>query len=64
MRRALVITLVTVVGACGSQDASLTPVSSHELVAQVAVRLPSTPGEHAPSLVTIDRSAKRGDSEL
>ena len=65
MRGALVITLgITLVGACGSQDASLTPVGSHELVAQTAVRLPSTPGEHAPSLVTIDRSAKRGDSEL
>jgi len=60
MRAAIIALLVA---ACGSQEA-LAPQSSADVVATTAARLPGAPGEHAPSLVTIDRSAKRGATEL
>ncbi len=61
MRRA--IGLLLMLAACGGVEAPRvleTPVVETPTVpvtvAQVAARLPSKPGEHSPSLVTIDRS--------
>jgi len=49
---------------CGSHEAAVRPVPTPEVVTKVDARLPSAPGIHAPSLVVIDRSAKRDGFDL
>jgi hypothetical protein len=52
--------------ACGSQDATVPPVVGGDPVraAAIAARIPSTPGEHGPSLVAIDRTVKPIDGDV
>src|SRR5687768_11747839 len=58
MRALIAIMLV----GCGSQDAAVRPVTVEPV--KVEPRLPSTPGEHGPSLVAIDRRASRDGHDL
>jgi len=45
---------------CGSSESAVRPVPTPDVV-KVDARLPRAPGDHGPSLVAIDRSAKRED---
>nr|MBA3395671.1 hypothetical protein [Deltaproteobacteria bacterium] len=75
MRAVLAIGTLLVIG-CGSQDAAVRPVDGHAVVApnagqvggqgagRIAVRLPSIPGEHGPSLVAIDRTRPGTTDEI
>jgi hypothetical protein len=70
VRGAVVVLAVVlaIAGACGSQGARPEP-SSIPLVtasprAAAAARLPRAPGEHAPSLVAIDRGVPRAPDEV
>ncbi len=61
-RRALALRVIgllaSLLAACGSQEASaLLDVERPTSVTNVTVRIPRTPGEHAPSLVEVDRGA-------
>ncbi|HEX3764869.1 MAG TPA: multiheme c-type cytochrome [Kofleriaceae bacterium] len=65
MRGALVVVAIAAAaagGACGSPGArpEASPVPPHV----AAARLPRAPGEHAPSLVAIDRSVARAPGEV
>ena len=54
MRPVLAVTLVGLLAACGGAEPQVDVVP----VPPLAVRLPSTPGEHGPSLVAIQRTPK------
>ncbi|MBS1123929.1 MAG: Tetratricopeptide 4, partial [Deltaproteobacteria bacterium] len=60
MRRGLGWLVGVLVGACGGHEAAVKlvdpPTPAVVTVAQATPRLPRAPGEHAPSLVTIDRA--------
>ncbi len=60
MRAVLAIGTVMAALGCGSQDAAVRPADGRAVVTPitgpVAARLPSSPGEHGPSLVAIDRT--------
>jgi hypothetical protein len=63
---AVLVASVAVLGGCGSQGATgpeAAPVPPRA-VATVAARLPRVPGEHAPSLVTIDRKVAHDPADV
>src|SRR5215468_873775 len=67
MRGALVLLAIgAAAGACGSQGGARPEVSPipPRAVAPSAARLPRAPGEHAPSLVTIDRTVAQASDDV
>src|SRR5687767_9938875 len=63
---ALALAMLGALGGCGSKVAKQHPVAIADPVhaAMLAARIPSTPGEHAPSLVAIDRTTARSPDEV
>ncbi|MDB4954689.1 MAG: Tetratricopeptide 4 [Myxococcales bacterium] len=53
--RARCLISLAITASCGSQEPPVRPIAAPAVVLASA-RLPRTPGEHAPSLVTIDRT--------
>ena len=66
MRGAVIALAVLAIGAgaCGSQGGARPEASSIPPHTAPPARLPRAPGEHAPSLVTLDRSVARAPGEV